>query len=78
MNFKDRSDEKIKKADNLISQMALLELALASKTPVMDAEYAIDDRTPLSLYDCLVPKIKENRRFRIQKDDKFSIADFRS
>ena len=48
------------------------------KTPVMEAEFAIDDRSLLSLYDCLVPKLVENRRFRIKKEDAFSIADFKA
>ena len=57
--------------------MSLLEGALSMKTPVMEAEYAMDDRTALNLYDCLVPKLREHRRFRIQKDAAFSIADFK-
>ena len=77
MNFKDRTDAKFKAADKAILSIANLELSLASKTPVMEAEHALDERTPLSLFDCLVPQIKENRRFRIQKTDTFSIADFR-
>ena len=56
----------------------MLELAVASKTPIMEAEYAIDDESPLSLYNCLIPKIKEHRRFRIQTDSKFSIEDFKA
>ena len=45
---------------------------------VMEAEYAIDDTNKLSLFDCLIPKLKENRRFKIKKDDVFSIADFKT
>ena len=48
------------------------------KTPVMEAEHAIDDCTAMSLYDCLIPKLREHRRFRIKKDEKFSIADFKA
>jgi len=65
MDFKDRTDDKVKKAEVIISQMASYELALAARTPVMQAEHAMDNRTALNFYDCLVPKIKENRRFRI-------------
>ena len=43
----------------------------------MEAEYAIDDRTALQLYDCLIPKIKEHRRFKINRDSKFSLADLK-
>ena len=65
------------KADQSIREMALLEVALAQKTPVMEAEYAMDNRTALDFYDCLVPKLREHRRFRILKDADFSIADFK-
>ena len=54
-----------------------LEIALAQKTPVMQAEHAMDDEHPaLKLYDCLIPKLREHRRFRIIKDDQFSMKDF--
>ena len=56
----------------------MLEIALAQKTPVMEAENAIDDRNPLSAFDCLVPKLKEHRRFKLLKDDAFSVADFKA
>ena len=54
----------------------LTESALALKGPVMEAEFAIDERTPLSLYDGLLPQLIENRRFAIKKDEQFSIRDF--
>ena len=44
----------------------------------MEAENAIDDRSALSLYDCLIPKLKEQRRLRVDKDDEFQMADFRA
>ena len=56
----------------------MLETAFAQKTPVMQAEHVLDDRNALSFFDCLVPKIKEHRRFRVTKDDKFSIEDFKT
>ena len=56
----------------------MLEMALAQKTPVMQAEYAIDDTNPLSAFECLIPKLKEHRRFKFKKDDAFSIADFKA
>ena len=36
-----------------------------------EAENAIDDRSALSLYDCLIPKLKEQRRYRFDREDKF-------
>ena len=58
--------------------MAFLEKCYALKTPVMEAEFALDERSPLSLYDCLVPVLKEHRRFKINLQDKFNINDFKS
>ena len=48
------------------------------KTPVMEAEFAIDDQSALSFYECLMPKLREHRKFCIKKDDKFSIDDFKA
>ena len=58
--------------------MTNLEQLLAMKGPVMEAEYAIDERTALELYDCLRPRIKEHRRFKIQRDAAFSTADLKA
>ena len=44
----------------------------------MEAEYAMDDRTALNLYDCLIPKLRENRRFLVKKNAALSIADFKA
>lgn len=41
------------------------EQALAMKAPVREAEFALDDASALSLYDCLTPLIKEHRRFKL-------------
>ena len=68
----------LKKFEGMQETIKMLEIALAQKTPVMEAENAIDDRNPLSAFDCLVPKLKEHRRFKITKDDAFSIADFKA
>ena len=46
--------------------------------PVQEAEFAMDERSPLSLYDCLVPTLKEHRRKKINLNDKFSLEDFRT
>ena len=51
---------------------------VALKTPCMQAEHAIDDGSALSLYDCLIPKIREHRRFKVFKDSPYSVEDFRA
>ena len=40
----------------------ILELTLARKIPVFDAEYGLSETTPLRLYDCLVPRIREHKK----------------
>ena len=58
--------------------VTMLETHMAMKSPTLEAEFAIDDASALSLYDCLIPQIKELRRFKITKDSEFSIADFKA
>ena len=66
----------MKQADELGGVLASVETQVSCKTPVMEAEHALDDTTALSFFDNLIPKLKEHRRFKIFKDDEFSIADF--
>ena len=37
----------------------------------------IDEGTKLSLYDSLVPKLREHRRFKLLANAEFSLADFK-
>ena len=76
IEFKQRTADKLKQAEEVLKNAKFMEGILALKTPVLEAENALDDRTPLSLYDCLIPKLKEHRRFKLTKDSKFSIEDF--
>jgi hypothetical protein len=43
----------------------------------MEAEFAVDESSALSLFDCLVPSMKEFRRYKINLNDKFTVADFK-
>jgi len=78
LDFKERTLVRIEKNNVLENRVAFLETCYAMKTPVMEAEFALDERSPLSLYDCLVPVLKEHRRFKINLRDKFNINDFKS
>lgn len=78
IEYKERSEQQLQEAEAKVQCIPLLEQLVAQKTPVMEAEYAIDDRSPLNLYNCLVPKLKELRRFKLGADEKFSIEDFRA
>ena len=57
--------------------MANLEIMIAMKTPCMEAEHVLDDRNAFNFYDCLIPKLKEHRRFKLLPDNEFSLADFK-
>ena len=79
IEFKQRTDDQLAQKDGLKQWIAYLEEVVALKTPVMEAEYALDERTTLSLYDCLIPQLKEHRRFKLISDDhRFSINDVRA
>lgn len=54
------------------------EIMIAQKTPVCEAEYALEERSPLDFYNCLIPKLKEHRRFKVDSETKFSIVDFKA
>ena len=41
--------------------MTYMERCYAEKSPINEIEFAFDDRTPLQLYDCLMPRLKEHR-----------------
>ena len=58
----ERSQSIIKERHFLQNKWRIAEQLYATKTPVMEAEYAFDESTALSLYDCLIPMLKENRR----------------
>lgn len=37
-----------------------LELLIAHKMPCFEAKYGLSEVTPLSMYNCLIPRIKEH------------------
>ena len=78
INLKNKSEKMIEERDELHQKWIYCERALALKTPVREAEFALDDQSALSLYDCLVPMLKRHRRFRIAENTKFSIPDYQT
>ena len=77
LNHKERTQKRLEGISVAEEKIMMLESRLAIETPAFEGEYAIDDRTSLSLFDCLIPKLKEHRRFKIKPDDAFSINDFK-
>ena len=63
--------------DILLENWRTTEAALCMKSPVCEVEFAHDDRTALSLYDCLVPKLREQRRLNLGKDYQLTVSDIR-
>ena len=75
--YKERNDKLIEEREILHQNWIECERALALKTPVREAEFALDDSSALELYDCLLPLIKEHRRFEIPRNNKkFSRIDY--
>lgn len=61
IEYMQQNDKLIAERDVLLEQWAIFEKAYMLKTPVLEVEFAHDDRSPLSLYDCLIPKLREHR-----------------
>ena len=76
--FKERSHTQLKHAERMHKYVTMLEERIAMRSPTLEAEHAIDDRTALTMYDCLMPQLREHRKFRITKDSQFSIEDFKA
>ena len=79
-SYRADTDYDISLVKKLQDDLAFTELALANKSPVNEAEYAFDGRTPLQLYDCLIPKLKEYQKYRVCEGTKhlsFLIDNFR-
>ena len=75
MVYKERNDKLIDERETLLRRWVECEKALALRTPVREAEYALDDWTPLRFYDCLLPMLKEQQRYFASKDKKITSAD---
>lgn len=78
MDFKERNDEMIKEREVIKQKWQYVERALALKSPVMEAEFAFDDCSALSLYDCLIPKIKAYRKLQIRPEIIVGADDFKA
>ena len=61
IEYKGRTNSRLAECAWYKENVKVLELTLARKIPVFEAEYGLSETTPLRLYDCLVPRIKEHR-----------------
>ena len=69
MNFRDVSQPGITQNIEMKKHMTYMERCYAEKSPINEAEYAFDERTPLQLYDCLMPRLKEHRANKFESRD---------
>ena len=65
-DYRVAAEPKFQENRSLQLKLRDAEIALAAKSPVNEAEYAFDERSPLILYDCLIPKLKEHRKFKAE------------
>ena len=72
LDYKGRTNSRLAECAWYKENVKVLELTLARKIPVFEAEFGLSETTPLRLYDCLVPRIKEHRQhyYDIRSDSK--------
>ena len=72
LDYKAKTNSRMAEVAWYQENVKILEQTLARKIPVFESEYGMSETTPLRLYDCLVPRIKENRTryYDIRKDFK--------
>ena len=50
----------------------MFEKAHMLRSPTLEVEYAHDERSPLGLYDCLIPKLREHRKLSLPPEIYYS------
>ena len=66
IDYHEFAESMIKERNYLFDKWRMFEHAYCITTPALEAEYAHDERTALSLYDCLIPRLREHRMLRVQ------------
>ena len=62
LEFKQKTFSRIAEVAWYQENVKILELTLARKIPVFDAEYGMHEATPIRLYSSLVPRLRENKK----------------
>ena len=71
IRYREITDPQAFENIELKKKLRYLEACLASKTPINEAEYAFTDQTPLKLYDCIIPSLKEHRKVKVDPTKSF-------
>ena len=58
IDCKERFEVIMNEREHILQGLMMSEILIAQKAPTMEVEFALDDRSPLSLYDCLLPMLK--------------------
>ena len=61
IDLKKQTFDRMAEIDWYKENVKVLELTLARKIPCFEAEYGLSESTPLRMYDCLIPKVKEHQ-----------------
>ena len=76
IEFKQRTIKNIRDIEEFNKKRYEAELRWANAIPVWESEYSFLEQTPLSLYDCLIPKMKEQKLLIIDSwNDRWQISE---
>ena len=78
IEYKRRSEAVFEERKMLYDKWFQCEQAYAQKTPVMEAEFALDSTSKLQFYDILLPRLREHRLYDLQKASTMQIEDYRA
>ena len=62
--FKSRTSKKVKEIDSYKRRMQEAEVLNVFYSTALEAEYGLETKSPLQLYDCLIPQIPESSEKR--------------
>ena len=58
----------ISEREMLLERWNFFEKAYIMRSPALECEFAHDERTQLSLYDSVIPKLREHNKLRIRPE----------
>ena len=68
IEYREETEKLIREREYLLDRWQQFEKAYVMRSPTLEAEHAFDSRSPLNLYSCVIPQIKEHRKLEIDED----------
>lgn len=62
IEYRTEAEKLISERSMIYDNWLMFERAHMLRSPTFEVEYAHDERSPLGLYDCLIPKLREHRK----------------